>query len=89
MAAVFAGIMRFQRYDEIVTDHSTPTSPSDVTPPDRSWRILRTARRILRTAAWLLAAVLLLLAVSFLSFRFILLPNLEQVVVTNFPRLLQ
>nr|WP_305118911.1 YhdP family protein [Vogesella sp. AC12] len=70
--------MRFQRYDEIVTDHSTPTSPSDVTPPDRSWRILRTARRILRAAAWLLAAVLLLLAVSFLSFRFILLPNLDR-----------
>ena len=70
--------MRFQRYDEIVTDHSTPTSPSDVTPPDRSWRILRVARRILRAAAWLLAAVLLLLAVSFLSFRFVLLPNLDR-----------
>ena len=69
--------MRFQRYDEIVTDHSTPSSESAATLPDTSWRVVRLLRRITRIVACLLAAGFVLLAVSFLLFRLVLLPQLN------------
>ena len=70
--------MRLQRYDEIVTLHSNPSSDSDAVREDRSLRIVQLTRRVLRVVFLLLALAAVLLASAFLLFRFAFLPNIDR-----------
>lgn len=70
--------MRLQRYDEIVTHHSTPSTDPNAVRDDRSLRVVSLLRRVLRLSGWLLLLLTLTLAAAFLLFRFLFLPNVDR-----------